>query len=89
MAKVTWLGDEDASIKIITHGGVEFEKGVAIDVDDAEYFADNHFFLIEGADSADSADELETVKAELRAKGITFGPNSKLESLKAKLAEAA
>jgi hypothetical protein len=100
MAKVTWIGDEDPSIQQITHGGYSFVKGIPTDVNGkGEDFADNHFFVvgkdgtpIESKESepvdADEGTELGAVKAALKAKGIAFGPNSKLDSLRVKLAES-
>lgn len=36
MAKVTWLGDDDASANTVTVGDRTFVKGVAVDVPDKE-----------------------------------------------------
>jgi hypothetical protein len=100
MTKVTWIGDEDPSVQQITHGGYSFVKGVPSDIDgEGEAFADNAFFVV-GKDAEpieskqplpvddDDGTEIGVVKAMLKAKGVAFGPNSKLETLRAKLAEA-
>ena len=99
--KVTWLGDEDPSVQIIEQGGHSFTKGIPTDVEgDLGKFEGNPFFSTERnpepveskepepADDVGDGTELGAVKAELRARGIAFGPNSSLNTLRAKLAES-
>lgn len=103
MAKVTWLGDEDASVQVIHQFGHTFVKGEPTDVPDKHgsmgRLKANRFFSVGKAhhDVIESEEpeaveedgtELAAVKAELDRLGVKYRPNSGLETLRRKLADA-
>ena len=94
MKQVTWLGDDDTSVRQITQFGHTFVVGVSTDVEtDSTHmlaFENNPYFSVEGDDEPDTDQEGEvaTVKAELDAYGVKYRSNASLESLRKLLAGA-
>lgn len=105
MAKVTWLGDEDPSVQVITQYGHTFVKGEAVDVDDKDpnmgkFKNMGTVFSVGGkADVIESAEpvpadpeegtEKAAAKAALRARGEEVKGNPSLETLRNRLAASA
>ncbi len=99
MAKVTWLGDEDPSAQVVTHGGHTFVKGEAVDVpnEDLAKFENHPMFSTSGKAKATEAQEPPAPDAEagttkgalrdeLRAMGVTVQGNPSEETLRNRLA---
>lgn len=92
---VTWLGDEDPHMQIITEAGVEFIKGRPVDVPvDHEFngfkwmpmFKGNPMFAVDGEDTtpvdAGEDDEVESLKKDLDELGVPYRANASLETLR-------
>lgn len=103
MAEITWLGDADPSVQTIEQFGVTFVKGEPTKVPNnhpqIEKLKGNQTFSV-GKSKAEVVDsdepepeeedgtELAAVRTELTARGIRFSHNAKLDTLRAKLAQA-
>jgi len=99
---VTWLGDEDPSVQVITHKGHSFVKGEAVTVEaderDAASYEANPMFAVgkEKVDPVPSQEpepanpeagtEIDTVRKELDALGVKYDGRSGIDTLRGRLA---
>lgn len=98
MADVTWLGDADPSVQMITMYDHTFVKGVPTSVPDKDprmgKFKGNALFSVgEAAEAVADEDpdkdaEIAQVRADLDELGVKYRPNTGLDKLREKLAEA-
>ena len=104
MASVTWLGDEDPSVQVISQYGITFVKGEPVKVDDASPFMSKFrnaaVFSVDEKDPAivdskepepvdpEEGTERDAVKKALDERGLKYDGRAKLETLRAQLAKA-
>lgn len=94
--KATWLGDGDPNAQVITIGGLTFVKGQPTTVSEdlsengvpfADAIRNNPAFSVGNDDGevTESPEELDALKAQLDAAGITYPANATVETLRGKL----
>jgi hypothetical protein len=103
MVAVTWLGDEDPRAQQITQYGHVFVKGEPTEVPAKDPFMgkfkamsvfavgkDGDVVESEEPEAADPDDgtEIAAVRKDLDELGVKYHPNAKLDTLRAKLADA-